>query len=232
MVVGRLGDDPGDERAVALAVEREARCWRRSRTGATNLVFGEVRSLLEGLPVAIRDAGVEDRDRHALAAGTMIGEQIRPRLRRVDPARREEVPLQPSPTRPAVRPSARDRWGSRSPRRGRCSWGPRRRRPGWVRSLEASCWTLTPLGTLTTCSPDVGAETRLAHAHAGRQVPGDVRRGAGRVADHHLARHVVGCRRRGRFGDGGPSLLGGGRARDERRRRPPARPRRHGIWTR
>src|SRR4051812_46358561 len=102
MVVGRFAEDPGYECAVSLAIERK-RVVGDEVVGVYEPGVREVGSLSEGLPIAIRHAGVEDRDRDALAARTMIGAEIRPRLRRVDAAGREEVPLH---LRPAARGSA------------------------------------------------------------------------------------------------------------------------------
>ena len=80
-VVGRLGDGPGHERAVALAVERERVVGRRSRSGSTNLVLAKSGRLAELVPVAVGDAGVEDRHDDAAAAGAVVGPQVRPGLR-------------------------------------------------------------------------------------------------------------------------------------------------------
>ena len=92
-IVGRLGDHPGHERAVPLAVERVG-VVRDEVVGVDEAGLREVGRFREALPVPVRDARVEHGDRHAAAARAVDREHVRPRGGGVDPHPGQEVPLE------------------------------------------------------------------------------------------------------------------------------------------
>jgi hypothetical protein len=99
-VVRRLGDRARDVRAVAvgivgigvLAVARVAvrPAVRAEVTALGEAVAAEIGRAPERAAILVRDAGVENGDLDALAAGPALGDQVVPRARRVHG---EEVPL-------------------------------------------------------------------------------------------------------------------------------------------
>ncbi len=158
---------PRRRTTTALAVERE-RVVGHEVIRVHEPGVREVGSLSEGLPIAVRHTGVEDRDCHALAARAMTGAEICPRLRCVDPAGPEEVPLH-------LRPSP-----GGSPGRPWIVGGPGPRRVGDVigHGVGDAWLGAQPGGRLLdghalwhAHDPLAGRRRRaaLAHAHAGRR---------------------------------------------------------------
>ena len=166
-VVRRLGDHPGHERAVALAIER-VRVVRHEVVGGDELGAGKVGRLPETLPVAIRDPGVEHRHRHAPArpAGARRTCAPRPRVRSPRPRAGSSTGASASPgcggsrrgrRESSCRPDGRCSPARRTARRAggagarwpaRCSGRAGASRSGAVgamRAAPAAAWPLTRL---------------------------------------------------------------------------------------
>ena len=97
VVVARgLGDRPGDERPVAVAVVGKGVVCHEV-IALDEPVAAEVGRAAIGTPVGVGDAGIEHRDDHVQSAGGMIGGHVCPCFGRVDAERAGEVPLQLPP---------------------------------------------------------------------------------------------------------------------------------------
>lgn len=95
-VVGGLRDRARHEGSVAVAVVRVG-AVRHEVIAFDELGGFEVRRAQEGPAVLVGDPGVEHSHRHPAAAGGAVGDQVRPRFRRVHAEGPDEVPLQRAP---------------------------------------------------------------------------------------------------------------------------------------